>query len=70
MDFAVLLRVVHDDPAFETGLLLAGDMDAGNVRRQLSRSAVAWRPPAQRQGCGVGTPVTHVEEDRYVDASF
>ena len=70
MRFNDLLAFVSKQPLFETGLLLAGDMDAGNVRRQLSRSAVAWRPPAQRQGCGVGTPVTHVEEDRYVDASF
>lgn len=32
-----MLRIVGDEPVFETGLLLAGDCDAADVRRQLSR---------------------------------
>ncbi|MBT3219016.1 MAG: hypothetical protein HN348_07990 [Proteobacteria bacterium] len=37
MHFAELLRLVHDEPLFETGLLLAGDVDQANIQRQLSR---------------------------------
>ncbi len=37
MKFKDLLRIVGDAPLFETGLLLAGDVDPGDVRRQLSR---------------------------------
>ncbi len=32
-----LIEIVGDEPVFETGLLLAGDVDRANVRRQLSR---------------------------------
>lgn len=35
--FAQLLTLVGDQPLFETGLLLAGDVDPDDVRRQLSR---------------------------------
>jgi predicted transcriptional regulator of viral defense system len=37
MEFARLLEIVGDEPVFESGLLLAGDVDPANVRRQLSR---------------------------------
>ncbi|MEE8525188.1 MAG: hypothetical protein V3T72_14725 [Thermoanaerobaculia bacterium] len=37
MKFGDVLRIVGDEPVFETGLLLAGDVDPGDVRRQLSR---------------------------------
>lgn len=37
MDFARLLSIVGDAPLFETGLLLAGDVDPADIRRQLSR---------------------------------
>lgn len=37
MEFARLLDIVADEPAFETSLLLAGDVDPADVRRQLSR---------------------------------
>lgn len=37
MEFERLLEIVGDEPAFEMGLLLAGDVDPANVRRQLSR---------------------------------
>ena len=39
MEFLQLLEIVGDEPVFETGLLLSGDVDATDVRRQLSR----WR---------------------------
>ena len=37
MKFASLLAIVEDEPVFETGFLLAGDVDPADVRRQLSR---------------------------------
>jgi predicted transcriptional regulator of viral defense system len=39
MEFNELLEIISDEPVFETGLLLAGDAKAADVRRQLSR----WR---------------------------
>jgi predicted transcriptional regulator of viral defense system len=50
MDFAELVRIVGDEPVFETGLLLAGDVDARDVRRQLSRWAAAGRIHQLRRG--------------------
>ena len=37
MKFASLLATVGDEPTFETGFLLAGDVDPADLRRQLSR---------------------------------
>ena len=37
MRFEILLNIVGAEPVFETGLLLAGDVDSDDVRRQLSR---------------------------------
>jgi predicted transcriptional regulator of viral defense system len=43
MQFTDLLEIVGDAPLFETGLLLAGDVDPADVRRQLSRwTAGGW----------------------------
>lgn len=43
MKFDALLAEVGDLPLFRTALLLAGDRDAGDVRRQLSRWTAAGR---------------------------
>ncbi len=37
MEFGRLVEIVGDEPVFETGLLLAGNVDPNDVRRQLSR---------------------------------
>ena len=37
MEFKKLLEIAGDEPVFETGLLLAGSVNADDVRRQLSR---------------------------------
>jgi hypothetical protein len=37
MKFASLLAIVGNEPEFETGFLLAGDVDPADLRRQLSR---------------------------------
>lgn len=50
MEFARLVEIVGDEPAFETGLLLAGDIDPNDVRRQLSRWTQAGRLYQLRRG--------------------
>jgi predicted transcriptional regulator of viral defense system len=43
MEFERLIEIVGDEPVFETSLLLAGDVDAADVQRQLSRWTKAGR---------------------------
>ena len=50
MKFASLLEVVEDEPVFETGFLLAGDVDPADVRRQLSRWVRSGRLVQLRRG--------------------
>ena len=39
MEFSELVEIIRDEPVFDTGLLLAGDANPREIRRQLSR----WR---------------------------
>lgn len=50
MRFEDLLEIVDREPVFETGLLLAGDVDPAGVRRQLSRWVSAGRLYQLRRG--------------------
>ena len=50
MEFSRLLEIVGDEPVFETGLLLAGDVDSANVRRQMSRWTKTRRLYQLRRG--------------------
>lgn len=50
MEFARLLEIVGNEPVFETGLLLAGEVDPKDVRRQLSRWTKAGRLYQLRRG--------------------
>jgi hypothetical protein len=50
MTFAELLEVVVEEPLFETGVLLAGDRDPRDVRRQLSRWVAQGRVIQLRRG--------------------
>ena len=50
MEFRQLLDIVGEEPLFETGLLLAGDVDPDNVRRQLSRWTAAAKLYQLRRG--------------------
>lgn len=50
MKFEHLLEIVREEPVFEAGLLLAGDVDPGDVRRQLSRWVEAGRLYQLRRG--------------------
>jgi len=43
MEFTRLIEIVGDESVFETGLLLAGEVDPNDVRRQLSRWVKAGR---------------------------
>ena len=45
-----LLQIVENEPVFETGFLLAGDVDPADVRRQLSRWAKDGRLLQLRRG--------------------
>ncbi|MEA3396785.1 MAG: hypothetical protein U9R05_04930 [Chloroflexota bacterium] len=50
MEFGRLLEIVSDEPVFETGLLLAGDVAPAAVRRQLSRWTKTGRLYQLRRG--------------------
>lgn len=50
MEFFKLVEIVGDQPTFETGLLLAGEVDPADVRRQLSRWTQAGRVYRLRRG--------------------
>ena len=50
MEFNELLQIVGDEPVFETGLLLAGDVHSKDVRKQLSRWVKAGRVYQLRRG--------------------
>ncbi|MGC8879052.1 MAG: type IV toxin-antitoxin system AbiEi family antitoxin domain-containing protein [Anaerolineae bacterium] len=56
MKFADLLAIIGDEPLFETGLLLAGEVDAADVRRQLSRWVKAGRLYQLRRGLYAPAP--------------
>lgn len=56
MEFAHLVNLVGDEPVFETGLLLAGNVDANDVRRQLSRWTKTGRLYQLRRGLYALTP--------------
>lgn len=50
MKFEELLEIVGEEPVFETGLLLAGDVDVADVRVQLSRWTAAGKIVQLRRG--------------------
>lgn len=50
MNFQRLLEIVGNEPVFETALLLAGEVNPRNVRRQLSRWTKAGRLYQLRRG--------------------
>jgi predicted transcriptional regulator of viral defense system len=50
MEFRQLVEIVGEEPAFETGLLLAGEVDPNDVRKQLSRWTQAGRLYQLRRG--------------------
>ena len=56
MKFEDVLGIVSEEPLFETGLLLAGDVDPADLRRQLSRWTRSGRIHQLRRGLYVLAP--------------
>jgi predicted transcriptional regulator of viral defense system len=50
MEFTRLVEVVRDEPVFETGLFLAGNVSLADVQKQLSRWSAAGRLYQLRRG--------------------
>lgn len=50
MKFEELLHIVENEPVFETGLLLSGDVDPLDVRKQLSRWTASGKIYQLRRG--------------------
>ena len=56
MKFEEAVDIVSEEPLFETGLLLAGDIDPADLRRQLSRWTRSGRIHQLRRGLYVLAP--------------
>ncbi|MBN2003870.1 MAG: hypothetical protein JXA21_10980 [Anaerolineae bacterium] len=70
MEFTRLLEIVGNVPVFETGLLLAGDVDPDNVHRQLSRWTAAGRLYQLRRGVyALAPPFQKVKPHPFVIAN-
>ena len=70
MKFEELLAVVGDEPLFETGFLLAGDVDPAGVHRQLSRWMKAGRLYQLRRGLyAVAPPFQRVHPNPFLVAN-
>jgi len=70
MEFARLIELVGGEPVFETGLLLAGDVDPNDVRRQLSRWVKTGRLYQLRRGLyALAPPFQKVKPHPFVVAN-
>jgi len=70
MKFSELLETVGDLPVFRTGLLLAGDRDPADVRRQLARWKTSGKVVQLRRGVYVlAAPWRRVEPHPFVLAN-
>jgi predicted transcriptional regulator of viral defense system len=70
MEFTHLVQIVGDEPIFETGLLLAGEVDPADVRRQLSRWTQAGRLYQLRRGLyALAPPFQKVKPHPFVVAN-
>ena len=70
MRFDELLWIVGDEPVFETSLLLSGDVDPADIRRQLSRWTANGRVLRLRRGLyALPRPFRKVEAHPFVVAN-
>jgi predicted transcriptional regulator of viral defense system len=70
MKFEHLVEIVGDEPVFDTGLLLAGDVDPADVRRQLSRWTKAGRLYQLRRGVyALATPFQKIKPHPFLVAN-
>jgi predicted transcriptional regulator of viral defense system len=68
--FEDLLSLVGDEPLFESGFLLAGDVDPADVQRQLSRWVRAGRVHQLRRGLyALAPPFQKVRADPFLVAN-
>jgi len=71
MEFKNLIEIVGNEPAFETGLLLAGEVDPADVRRQLSRWTKAKRLYQLRRGLyALAPPFQKIKPHPFLVANF
>ena len=57
MEFKKLVEIVGDEPVFETALFLAGDVNPGDVQRQLSRWTKSGQLYQMRRGLYALAPI-------------
>jgi predicted transcriptional regulator of viral defense system len=70
VEFSELLEVVGDAPVFETGLLLAGEVDPADVRRQLSRwTSAGWIYQLRRGVYALAPPYQKVKPHPFLVAN-
>jgi hypothetical protein len=70
MKFSEVVRVVGAEPVFDSGLLLAGDRDPADVRRQLARWCRDGRVVQLRRGLyALAPPYRQVEPHPFVVAN-
>lgn len=70
MDFHDLVRIVGDEPVFESALLFAGDVDRQYLQRQLARWTAAGRIIQLRRGLyALGPPYLKVKPHPFVIAN-
>ncbi len=71
MQFEQLLNLIGDQPLFETGLLLSGDVDPNDVRRQLSRWVSTGKLKQLRRGLyTLAPPYQKIFPHPFVIANF
>lgn len=71
MDFSSLIKLVGDEPVFETSLLLAGEVNPMEVQRQLSRWTKAGRLYQLRRGLyTLAPPFQKVKPHPFVIANY
>jgi len=71
MEFTNLIEIASDEPVFETGLLLAGEVDPVDVRRQLSRWTKAKRLYQLRRGLyALAPPFQKIKPHPFLIANF
>ena len=71
MRYEKLQEIVGNEPLFETGLLLAGDVDPASVRRQLSRLTASGRLLQLRRGLyALAPPYQKVKPHPFLVANY
>lgn len=70
MKFQRLIEIVRDEPVFEAGLLLSGEVDAADLRRQLSRWTKKGKLSQLRRGLyALASPFQRVKPHPFLVAN-